>query len=562
MINNNALIYARVSTTKQAQDWDSLMQQELSCRGYCKNNNMPVLTVFYEAFSGKSSNRPEFLKAIEYAKNNNVKYFVVFDIDRFSREGYDVYMSLKKELLKHGIELRDSKNVIGDSTAVYENDVIDMRQYEWNIENRSEMAEMVYSAQWKIEWSKILQRTITREIELEQLGFKVRESNFGFKNKKVRDTVLWWKKATIQVEDDIEWPWVREMFVKRASWKYSDEDIVESLNMKGFKTRRWKVLTVKKMQLLITYTVYAGIITGKWTGDKPIATPYDWLVSIDIWNKANKWKKRIIVVDEEKKEYIIEHKKGKEVQNNAPIIKTRKKHNPDFCFWKVLQCPICGKSLIWSRSIGRNKKPHYYYFCKGKWKKNNSHPAYSIKRDEVHEKIYEIFENIEITERLLLVYEEVCKNVFKDNENSLILENEGISKQIKGLKKKRENIQNSIDKLIDYPELLEVKYKEFLEVKRNIENLESITIQRKDNITLEEFLYASKPVFKHLKSLIKQRNTPEMIEIAFQICFGGKISYEEIISQTTWISEFSSILKQKNPQEFEDFLRNLKWQVH
>lgn len=108
---------------------------------------MPVLTVFYEAFSGKSSNRPEFLKAIEYAKNNNVKYFVVFDIDRFSREGYDVYMSLKKELLKHGIELRDSKNVIGDSTAVYENDVIDMRQYEWNIENRSEMAEMVYSAQ-------------------------------------------------------------------------------------------------------------------------------------------------------------------------------------------------------------------------------------------------------------------------------------------------------------------------------------------------------------------------------------------------------------------------------
>lgn len=29
------------------------------------------------------------------------------------------------------------------------------------------------------------------------------------------------------------------------------------------------------MQLLITYTVYAGIITGKWTGDKPIATPYD-----------------------------------------------------------------------------------------------------------------------------------------------------------------------------------------------------------------------------------------------------------------------------------------------
>jgi len=32
-----------------------------------------------------------------------------------------------------------------------ENDIVDMSKYKWNIENKSEMAEMVYSAQAKIE---------------------------------------------------------------------------------------------------------------------------------------------------------------------------------------------------------------------------------------------------------------------------------------------------------------------------------------------------------------------------------------------------------------------------
>jgi len=49
------------------------------------------------------------------AKQNNVDYFVIFDIDRFSREGFSVYEKIKRDLEKSKIYLRDSKNIIKEA---------------------------------------------------------------------------------------------------------------------------------------------------------------------------------------------------------------------------------------------------------------------------------------------------------------------------------------------------------------------------------------------------------------------------------------------------------------
>jgi hypothetical protein len=42
------------------------------------------------------------------------------------------------------------------------------------------------------------------------------------------------------------------------------------------------------MQEIIVKPVYAGVISTKWTGNKAIRTPYQGLISVDIWNKANR----------------------------------------------------------------------------------------------------------------------------------------------------------------------------------------------------------------------------------------------------------------------------------
>ena len=181
-----AIIYNRVSTKKQLNDWASLENQEKACREFCKNNDIKVIWVYKEAFTWKKKSRPIFNEAINNAKENNVDFFVVFDIDRFSREWYWAYTDIKTDLYKSWIELRDSKNIIQWNNIVIKNDIIDMKQYEWNIENSSEYAEVMMSTQAKIEWKKIIQRTIPREIELEQMWYKVRQANFWYENKKIK----------------------------------------------------------------------------------------------------------------------------------------------------------------------------------------------------------------------------------------------------------------------------------------------------------------------------------------------------------------------------------------
>ena len=113
-----AVIYCRVSTTKQLNNWDSLENQEKACRDYCKINQIEVVWVFKEQFSWKKSERPIFNEAINNAINNKIDYFIILDIDRFSREWYSTYSKFKDKLSKNWIKLKDSKNIIWDEIEI------------------------------------------------------------------------------------------------------------------------------------------------------------------------------------------------------------------------------------------------------------------------------------------------------------------------------------------------------------------------------------------------------------------------------------------------------------
>ena len=503
----------------------------------------------------KKTNRPIFNEAIQNAIENKVKYFIIFDIDRFSREWYWVYSEIKEKLLDNWIILKDSKNIIWDTNIVIKNNLIDMSQYKWNIENHSEYAEVMISTQAKIEWKKIIQRTIPKEIELEQMWYHTRQPNFWFQNKKIR-TSFW--KATIQIEAPIEWKWIKEIFEKRAKWLLTDKEIVKELNLKWFKKRSWKSLDVKYLQELIKKPIYAWIIYSKWSWYKPIKAAYKWLVDIEIWNKANKWKIEIIKIDSN--EYKIIFNKKNKTSENIPIIQKRRKYNPFFPFSKIFKCPICNKNLIWSSSKWKNWELHHYYFCK--WPKDNRHKSYTLRRNEVHNNIYTIFKYIRVNDEILNEYEKIIEKVYNNRKKELEKQLIEFKENLKILQKKEENIINSLDKLIDFPHLLEIKNKELEEIKNNILILKNKTNITKNDISLEKYKFYSKYLLKHLEKLVIQTEKPELIELVFNIIFYKERIYENIISQTLNTPEFSSILKQKNPQFLENFSKNLKWQSH
>jgi len=63
-MKEKAIIYCRVSSNKQKENWDSLNSQEKACRNYCKNNSIQVLWIYKEAFTWKKKDRPVFNEAI------------------------------------------------------------------------------------------------------------------------------------------------------------------------------------------------------------------------------------------------------------------------------------------------------------------------------------------------------------------------------------------------------------------------------------------------------------------------------------------------------------------
>tara|TARA_Y100000389_G_C17383234_1_gene475534 strand:+ start:39 stop:188 length:150 start_codon:yes stop_codon:yes gene_type:complete len=49
------------------------------------------------------------------------------------------------------MKLKDAKNIIQSANAVFTNDLVDLSEYEWNIESPSEYAEVLYATQAKID---------------------------------------------------------------------------------------------------------------------------------------------------------------------------------------------------------------------------------------------------------------------------------------------------------------------------------------------------------------------------------------------------------------------------
>jgi DNA invertase Pin-like site-specific DNA recombinase len=550
-----ALIYCRVSTTKQWSNWDSLQTQEKACRNYCKLSWISVIWVFKEEFTWKSSNRPIFNEAINNAIENKVDFFIVFDIDRFSREWYSAYSTTKNKLNNNWIKLKDSKNIIWDEKIVIQNDTIDMSQYKWNMENPTEMSEMVYSAQAKIEWNKIIQRTIPKEIILEQQGYQVREANFWYTNQKIKTDE--WKKS-IQVKHHIEWEWIIEMFNLKAKWKLNDEEIVKEISLMWYKSRRWKTLIIKQMQIYIKKPIYAWIIKSKWTWYKPIKAKYEWLVSIEVWNKANIWKFKIVEL--ENWEIQILDKKNDKIE--TPIIQRRNRFNPNMPFRNLVKSSLLKDQLIsWSYSSNSKwQKFWYYHPIRKRWKTWEN-----IKKDEFENNIYKLFDDIEVNEILKTIFIDRFDHIFTENKTELINKRKVFEDRLSEINNqiaKQEANLDSIDtNLTRVLKSIEKKLEKLDWEKESLEKkINSFNEAKFDNP--EKFKKFCFNMLEHLPKLLKQSQNFEQLDLVFKFVFTETPSYDEIVNRTASMYPIFALNSKKELSKIESSSLNLKWQPH
>lgn len=568
MENKIWIIYCRISSKKQEKEWVSLEEQEKACRWYCKNNNIRVIWVFKETFSWKKSDRPILKEAFLNAKENKVWYFIIFDIDRFSREGFWGYSNLKEDLEKSWIALKDSKNIIWEKVIQHQNDLVNMWQYEWNYENSSEYAEVMISTQAKMEWKKILQRTIPQEIKYEQAGYHVRQSNYGYKNKKIQ-TIDWWKR-TIQVKHQIEWDFVIEMYKQKAEWLLSNNEIVKNINLAGCKTRYWWEMTTKYMSELLINPIYAWIIISKWTWNKPIKAKYEWIIDIDTWNKANKWKAKIIELDNWKFDILYISQKDNSEQEEKEVKEYSTNDDNEYKFRKLVAPPFLRwKNFKWSAPKWKAKyyKSYHFLYNSEEVEKFNLKQKYLwIWKEEFENTIYEYFKTIKLDKEFLDIFSKILNDIWENKRKEYINIENNKNKKIKELQNEQSKIVESIKEMFksnfsNRDLLLKETNRDLDEIKEKIENIE----RSKENLTqesFEEFKLKTLFIVEHLEEILLNTQKHNELKVIFDLVFTQKPTYDEIKSGTPKIYPiFSYLSQEKNPSE-DEFSNISQWHPH
>jgi site-specific DNA recombinase len=97
-------LYMRVSTDRQAQEGDSLEEQESELRKYCEYHTLTIRKVYIErGKSGGNTNRPEYQKMIQDIEAHTIDTVVVKKLDRLSRSLLD-FEQLMTKMQAHNVE--------------------------------------------------------------------------------------------------------------------------------------------------------------------------------------------------------------------------------------------------------------------------------------------------------------------------------------------------------------------------------------------------------------------------------------------------------------------------
>lgn len=104
-MGKRAYLYVRVSTDEQAEKGYSQKHQDDRLRQYCDQNNIEIAGVFWEDYSAKTFDRPEFKKLLEHLRKSkgSAELLLFLKWDRFSRNAGDAY-GMINTLNKLGVE--------------------------------------------------------------------------------------------------------------------------------------------------------------------------------------------------------------------------------------------------------------------------------------------------------------------------------------------------------------------------------------------------------------------------------------------------------------------------
>lgn len=551
LTNKNAVGAIRVSTDKQGRDGDSPEDQQNKIERFASMRGMEVKEYFSFMESGSKDIQP-MQPAIDYCKNpkNNIQFFIIKSIDRFTRGGSRIYEDLKAQLDEYGVTLIDTYGVIS-SEKVNTLDHLGFK-YKWSEYSPSKKSEILEAERAKDELRDIMSRVIGAEIRYTQMGYWMRRPPYGFVSEKIETKH---GKRCILKPHPTESKYMTMMFDMRTK-HFTDKQIVEKVNSLGFTTRvqykrdpkdRTKIikklggepLTVKAMQKLMLNPIYAGVNVEKWTGDRPVHCAFKGLVTIETFNRAHKGKKMIIENDEGDLKI--------HTKRPAEHLVDKGRRNPDFPFRKHILCPECSNPLSASSSRGRNGKYYPAYHCA-----NHGH-YYRISKEKLEASVANFVRNLQVPQERLDFVLDVIRSEWNLRNQGQLEDIQDLAERIAELQK---DVTNTLDKIrvLSSPTTIKFMEDDLVRLEKQIEALTQEK-ERKEAARpadLERILARARHFVENLDQLVIQQIDPIKKARLFRAIFDRTPTYDDLQFRNTKTPLFTGV----NP--FFQLLKNEK----
>lgn len=544
----NAVGAIRVSSMKQGINGDSPEDQQRQIEQYAKARNIQI-SKFFVFLESASKDQQPMQEVIDYCKNkkHDVQQVIIKSIDRFTRGGSEFYSTLKNQLDDAEVSLVDIYGVIGGQKV---NTLEHLGvEYKWSVYSPTKKSEILEAERAKDEVRDIQTRMIGAQIRYARMGYWVRPAIYGYDITHVETRE---GKRCILRPNETTALLVQKLYELRARGTLDDLQIVERLNALGYKSRerhirdkddRTKIirtiggeqLTLKTMWGMVENPVYAGVNPEKWTQGRPVRCRFDGLVTIELWNAANRGK-YIIREDDDgisiSRRTIPEHLANKGARNE------------DFPYKRIIMCPECQKPLYGSASRGRHGGYFPAYHC------NRGH-YFRVPKKEFDATIENFVENITVAPEYIDVLMGKLQEQLDMQLIALHKDAVAIDLRIANL---REQIRQSVDKIKFLSSTTAIKYME-----EDIEKMESEIIELSEQrSTMEpqkpsDFAKATayaRYFLEHLDVLLLHHENPVLQAKYFGVLFNEAPTYRDIELGTPNLDKIkgvNSIFQSKTP---------------
>lgn len=333
-------IYARVSTTEQAEEGYSIDEQIRVLNEYCNQKGYTIYDEYVDrGISGKNiKGRPAIQRLISDAEQKKFDVLLVWKMNRIARKMVD---------LMNIVELLNNKNIA-------------FRSYTENYETESPTGKLQFQMMAAI--AEYERNNIAENVKMgmiarakegrwnggQVLGYDVVE--LPVENRKRKNTGLRINEKEAAI--------IRTIFHLYTTG-HGYKAIANKINRSGYRTKRNKTFSLNAIKTIVTNPVYAGYIRYNVRRDwnekrrnnvnpNPVIVPgsHDPIISEEIWKIAQEVYK-------------------------SRTCKPNRVHDGEFPLTGIMKCPVCGAGMVIGRTTNRTKSGEKrvleYYVC-GAWK--------------------------------------------------------------------------------------------------------------------------------------------------------------------------------------------------